>query len=116
MLHMNKRLSPPTLKSQATTEKKPMPSRVSVPLSAEALEAFQAFAKVQNISTGKAIALWLDDTIDAVQYMAQLLEKSRSAPKLVAQQLHAFALGLADESGGLLEQIRRESKQGPGDA
>ncbi len=101
---------------------RPKPARVSVPLSREALEAFEALAKVQNLSTGKAIAEWLEETIDAVLYLSTLLEEARAAPKLVAQKMHAFALGLADESGALVEQIKqdskkkRESKKGPGDA
>jgi hypothetical protein len=113
MLHMDKNISPPTKKK---------PSRVSVPLSREALDAFDALAKVQNLSTGKAIAEWLEETIDAVLYLSKLLEEARAAPRLVAQKMHAFALGLADESGALVEQIKqeskskRESKKGPGDA
>jgi hypothetical protein len=90
--------------------KKLKPSRVSVPLSGEALQAFQTLAKAQNLSTGKAIAEWLEETIDAVVYLASLLEEARSAPKLVAQKMHAFALGLADESGALVEQIKAESR------
>lgn len=108
----------PSSKGQAMTDPKPRPkpSRVSVPLSREALDAFEALAKVQNLSTGKAISEWLEETIDAVLYLSKLLEEARAAPKLVAQKMHAFALGLADESGALVEQIRKESKKGPGDA
>jgi hypothetical protein len=107
----------PRPKGQAMSEpKKPKPSRVSVPLSGEALHAFQILAKAQNVSTGKAIAEWLEETIDAVLYLSKILEEARSAPKLVAQKMHAFALGLADESGALLEQIKTESKQRAQDA
>jgi hypothetical protein len=88
----------------------PKPSRVSVPLSHEALAAFEKLAEVQNLSTGKAIAEWLEETIDAVLYLSNLLEEARSAPRLVAQKMHAFALGLADESGALVEQIKAESR------
>lgn len=102
MLHMNKNIPPPT--------PRPKPSRVSVPLSHEALVAFEKLAKVQNLSTGKAIAEWLEETIDAVLYLSNLLEDARAAPRLVAQKMHAFALGLADESGALVEQIKAESR------
>lgn len=97
MLHMNKTLSPPK------------PSRVSVPVSGEVLEAFQRLAKAGNMSTGKAMAQWLEDTIDAAQFMAQTLEKARKAPKMVARELHAYALGLGDETGQLLETIKSMS-------
>ncbi len=95
MLHMTKHLSPPS-----------KPSRVSVPVSAEALEAFQRLAKAGNMSTGGAIAQWLEDTLDGVAYMAATMERARAAPKLVAQELHAYALGLADETGELIQKVR----------
>jgi hypothetical protein len=105
MLHMSKTLSPPK------------PSRVSVPVSGEVLEAFQRLAKAGNMSTGKAMAQWLEDTIDAAQFMAHTLEKARAAPRMVAQELHAYALGLSDETGELLEHIRtRASKERAGTA
>lgn len=97
MLHMSKTLSPPK------------PSRVSVPVSGEVLEAFQRLAKAGNMSTGKAMASWLEDTVDAAQFMAETLEKARSAPRLVAQELHAYALGLSDETGSLLNKIRSDA-------
>lgn len=97
-------------------KQRPKPSRVSVPLSREALDAFETLAKVQNLSTGKAIAEWLEETIDAVLYLSKILEEARSAPNLVAQKMHAFALGLADESGALVEQIKTESRQRAQDA
>ena len=105
MLHMSKTLSPPT-----------KPSRVSVPVSAEVLEAFQRLAKASGTSTGKAMAEWLQDTLDAAQYMAETMEKARAAPKLVAQQLHQYALGLSDETGALLERVRQGSARQDGHA
>lgn len=95
---MNKPLSPPK------------PPRVSVPVSAEVLEAFQRLAKAGNTSTGKAMAQWLEDTIEGSQYMAGVLEKARRAPKAAIQEMHAYALGLADESGDLLERVRQRGR------
>lgn len=97
MLRMSKNISPPK------------PSRVSVPVSAEVLEAFQRLAKAGNMSTGKAIASWLEDTIDAAEFMAVTLEKARQAPRMVAQELHAYALGLSDETGTLLKKMRTKA-------
>lgn len=55
---------------------------------------------------------WLGDTLDAAEFMAVNMEKARSAPRLVAQELHAYSLGLADEMGEVLKKIRG---QGAGD-
>lgn len=99
MLHMTKTLSSPA-----------RPSRVSVPISPEALDAFERLAKAGNMSTGKAIATWLDDTIDAVEYTANTMERARAAPKQVMAEIHAYALGLADETGDLLAKIRAKGK------
>jgi hypothetical protein len=93
-MHMNKTLSPPSL------------VRVTVPVTPEVLEAFQRLAKAGNMSTGKAMASWLEDTLDGVTYMASTMERARAAPKLVAQELHAYALGLADETGDLMQKVR----------
>lgn len=105
MLHMSKTLSPPT-----------KPSRVSVPVSAEVLEAFQRLAKASGTSTGKAMAEWLQDTLDAARYMADTMEKAREAPKLVAQQLHLYALGLSDETAALLDLAKKGAAGSAGHA
>ena len=58
------------------------------------------------------MAEWLKDTLDASQYLAHTLERARAAPKLVAQELHAYAMGMADESGSFLAKIKAEGKRG----
>ena len=99
MLLMTKTLSSPA-----------RPSRVSVPISPQALDAFERLAKAGNMSTGKAIASWLDDTIEAAEFMATTLEKARAAPKVVMAEIHAYALGLADETGDLLKRVREKGR------
>jgi hypothetical protein len=42
--------------------------------------------------------------------MASLLERARAAPKLVTQELHAYALGMADETKALVEHVRELGK------
>ena len=93
-----------------TTQDKPKVIRMTVPVSAEAHEAFTRISKASGMSVGKAMAEWMDDTLDAATYLAETLEKAREAPRLVAQQLHSYALGLADETGTLLKQVRESSK------
>ena len=99
MIHMDKKLSPPT-----------KPPRISVPVSDEVLQVFQRIAKAGNMSTGRAIAEWLGDTVEAAEYMAATMERARAAPKVVMREMHAYALGLADETGELMRTLAEKGK------
>lgn len=94
MLLMTKTISPPT--------KLP---RVSVPLDAETHAVFQRLGNAGNMGTGAAIAEWLRDTLEAAEFMAAKMEQARAAPKVVMREMHAYALGLADETGELMRSI-----------
>ena len=98
---MDKTLSPPT-----------KPPRVSVPVTAEVLQVFERLAKAGNMSTGRAMAEWLGDTVEAAEYMASTMERARAAPKVVMREMHAYALGLADETGELMRQIAKKGEAG----
>lgn len=74
-------------------------------MDAETLAVFQRLGKAGNMSTGGAIAEWLRDTVEAAEFMAQKMEQARAAPKVVMREMHAYALGLADETGALMRQI-----------
>lgn len=82
------------------------PVRLTIPVSPEVHAAFQRIGKAASIPTGRAMGDWLGDTLDAALYLAEMLEKARSAPKIVAQELHAYALGISDETGTLLKRMR----------
>ena len=97
MLHMNKTLSPPTSK----------PPRVSVPVKAEVLQVFERLAKAGNMSTGRAMAEWLADTVDAAELMASTMERARSAPKVVTAELHAMILGMSDQTKELMDKFAK---------
>lgn len=106
MQQMTKTLPPPI-----------KPPRVSVPVSDEVLVAFKRLAKAGNMSTGAAIAQWLADTVEAAQFLALKMEQAREAPKQVMREMHAYALGLADETGELMRTISAKGKAVPqGDA
>ena len=96
---MDKTLSPPT-----------KPPRISVPVSDEVLQVFQRLAKAGNMSTGRAIAEWLSDTVEAAEYMAATMERARAAPKVVMREMHAYALGLADETGELMRTLAKKGQ------
>lgn len=99
LLHMNKTIPPPT-----------KPPRVSVPVSEDVLVVFQRLAKVGNMSTGRAMAEWLADTVEAAEFMASTMERARQAPKQVIREMHSYALGLADETGELMKKIRAKGE------
>ena len=98
------------------TQDKPKTIRLTIPVSAEAHAAFTRISKATGMPVGRAMAEWMDDTLDAAQFLADTLEKAREAPRLVAQQLHAYALGVADETGQLIAQVREGSKARHGQA
>lgn len=85
---------------------KPKTIRLTIPVTPEVHQAFQRIGTAASISTGRAMGDWLGDTLDAAEYLADTLEKARATPKLVAQQLHSYALGLTDETGHLLQRMR----------
>lgn len=87
MQHMNKIVSPPT--------KLP---RVSVPVTAEVFEVYQRLAKAGHMSTGRAMSEWLKDTMEAAELLASTMEKARSAPQVVASELHAMLLGMTENT------------------
>ena len=102
---MTKTISPPT-----------KPPRVSVPVTPEVLEVFQRLAKASNMSTGRAIAEWLGDTVEAAEHMAILMDRAREAPKIVARELHAYALGLGDETTQLIKDLTMSGRAARGRA
>ena len=84
---------------------KPETVRVTVPVTLEVQEAFQRLASASGMSTGKAMGEFLSDMIESIEYLAQTVQRAREAPKQVARELHAYALGITDETGELMRQI-----------
>ena len=93
---MSKNISPPS-----------KPSRISVPVDPETLAVFQRLGKAANLSTGKAIAEWLRDTVEAAELMAATVERARAAPKVVTAELHAMMLGMADQTKELQDKYAK---------
>lgn len=94
---MNNLLPPPTSK----------PPRVSVPVSADVLAVFERLAKAGNMSTGRAMAEWLADTVEAAELMASTMERARAAPKVVTAELHAMMLGMTDQTKELMDKYAK---------
>ena len=96
MRFMNKIVSPPT-----------KAHRISVPVAPDVLAIFERLAKAGNMSTGRAIAEWLADTVDAAELMASTMERARAAPKIVTAELHAMMLGMADQTKELADKYAK---------
>lgn len=56
---------------------------------------------------------WLADTLDAASFMAEKMEQARSAPKLVARELHSYALGLTDMTADLMATMKKRAAAEP---
>lgn len=94
----------------SATPDKPKTIRLTIPVDQEVHATFARIAKASGMPIGRAMAEWMADTLDAAEYLAETLEKARAAPRLVARQLHAYAMGLTDETGALLDQISQDSR------
>lgn len=87
--------------------------RLTIPVSAEVHATFTRIGQAGNVPVGRAMGEWLADTVDAAQHMAHLMEQARSAPAMVAKELHSYALGLTDVTADLMTQIRTKARGGP---
>lgn len=85
---------------------------VSLPPSVHA--AFARLAKVSGSSIGREIGDFLAETVEAVEFTASKMEQARDAPRLAMREMHAYALGLADETGQILQTMRGHRVKGIG--
>lgn len=81
--------------------------RVTVPVSKEVQEVFKRIAEASGSSVGRSMGDWLADTMEAAATMADLMERARKQPLLVARELHSYALGVTDLTAEVIDQIRR---------
>lgn len=88
------------------TPQSPARVRLTISVSPEVHETFTRMAQAGGMSVSRAMGDWLADTLDAAQHVTTLMERARQAPKIVAREMHSYALGLADETAAVLEQIR----------
>lgn len=97
-----------------TSTTSPTPSqnvRLTISVTPEVHATFQRLSKASSMSISKAMGEWLGDTLEAAEFMAEKVEQARAAPKIVMREMHAYALGLADETGALLERVRKEGME-----
>ena len=82
--------------------------RLTISVSPEVHATFQRMAEAGSMSISRAMGDWLQDTLEAADYTASLMERARAAPKQVMREVHSFALGLVDETGSLMDSLRRK--------
>ena len=80
--------------------------RTTISVDSDTLEVSQRLPAVSGMSQSRVIGEWLTDTMDAASLMADLMQKARDQPKLVAAELRGYALGLSDLTANLLEQVK----------
>lgn len=61
------------------------------------------------MSLGRTMGEWMGDMLEAIEFTAQKVEEARAAPSIVMREMHAYALGLADETGDLLGRLAKGS-------
>jgi hypothetical protein len=84
--------------------------RTTITITPEVHSTFQRLSKATGMSMSKALGEWLSDTLEAAEFMAEKVEQARAAPGIVMREMHAYALGLADETGSLLERVREKGR------
>ena len=84
--------------------------RLTISVTPQVHATFQRLAKGSGVSISKAMGEWLGDTIEAAEFMAEKIEQARAAPRIVMQEMHAYALGLSDETGAVVERMRQKGR------
>lgn len=95
----------------AYTPSSPDNVRLTITVTPDVHAAFKRLATASGMSIGRAMGEWLGDTLEAVEFTAKKVEEARSAPKLVMREMHAYAQGLVDETGALMEKMRDEGRR-----
>lgn len=98
-----------------TSTPTPKNVRLTITVTPEVHAAFQRLATAGSMSISRAMGEWLGDTVEAAEFMATKMEQARAAPGLVMREMHAYALGLVDETNSLMDQVKakgRESRDG----
>lgn len=88
--------------------------RLTITVSQEVHDTFKRLAEAGNMSLSRCMGEWLGDTREAAEFMAQKMVEARAAPKVVMREMHAYALGLADETSAMLSKMSREGVRGTG--
>ena len=100
--------------AQCTMTKPPSPIRLTITVTPETHAVFKRLADAGNQSLSKAMGDWLGETSAAADFMASKMEQARAEPKRVMREMHAYALGLADETSDMLARVSKKGAGVPG--
>ena len=81
--------------------------RLTIPVTPEVHQVFKRISEALGHPVGRTMGDWLEDTLDAALFTHNKIVEARTAPKLVAQELRALALGASDMADNLIEDLRR---------
>jgi hypothetical protein len=87
--------------------------RLTIDLAPEVHQTFVELAQATGIGIGRTIGDWLQDTKDAAQHVAGIVQEARKQPSVAAEQLHGYAAGLAVLTEQLLEDVKGGGKTRP---
>lgn len=88
------------------------PVRLTITVTPEVHAAFERLSEASGQSMSKCMGEWLGDTLDAVEYVTNLTLKARAAPQMVMRELHAYSVGLVDETTAMLAKMRKDKAAG----
>lgn len=88
--------------------------RLTISVTPEVHATYLRMAQASSMSISRCMGDWLADTLDAAQHVTNLMERARAAPKVVTREMHAYALGLADETAALMDKLRQKGAAGAG--
>ena len=99
--------------AQCTMTSTPTPKnvRLTITVTPEVHAVFQRLSKGTGMSLSRAMGEWLGDTVEAAEFMASKVEQARAAPSIVMREMHAYALGMADEANTLMEDMKKKGLQ-----
>ncbi len=84
--------------------------RLTISVTPEVHATFERMSKASGMSLSRVMGEWLADTSEAAEHLAGVLERARAAPRLVARELHSYALGLTDETSDLVNKMMVKGK------
>ena len=80
------------------TKTSPPSIRLTIPVDAETHATFQRLADAGREPIGRCMGRWLGDTVSAAEIAASAMERARSSPKVVAEELHSMMLGMVEQT------------------
>lgn len=84
--------------------------RLTITVTPEVHDVYKRLADSTGTSLGKTMGEWLESTIEGAEFMAGKMEQARAAPGMVMREIHAYAMGVADETGTIVERMKERGR------